>query len=465
VRTALEERASALLNKRAAPVILALGIFSAAVYAGLASAGDLREALPLYLTCHAALAAAMLVVWGIVARTGRGGAIVLGAALVFRLVAAYGTPSLSEDVYRYVWDGRVQLHGVHPYRFAPDDPALADLRDRDWESINHPEVRTIYPPLAQAFFLTVAAAGSGPVGFRLALACVDFAVVLALGWLLGRLGLPRDRIVLYAWNPLAVIEVAGSGHVEPLAVVCLLLAIGWIIDRREGLSTIALAASVHVKLIPLVLIPGFWRRFTPRARLLFPVVLLAGFLPLAIWGPWIGSGLFAYAERWEYNAFLYAGVEQVLQSMETGKLLKPWIDRLRPHLQSTPIPWEFVYAQVWPREIARITVVALVGCWALFLALNRRLELPRELLLVLGAMLLLSPVVHPWYLLWILPLAAAYLSWGWLIWGMTVPLAYLGNGSDVPWAVRCIEYLPPILVLLLGWRSARSGRRRPRPPA
>jgi len=459
VRTAQQERSESFLNNRATPLILALAVFSTAVYGALAAAGDLRGSLPLYLICHAGLSLVMLAAWGVLARTGRGGAIVLGAALVFRLIAALGAPSLSDDVYRYVWDGRVQTHGVHPYGHPPNDPALSQFRDRDWESINHPELRTIYPPLAQGFFFILAAVGAGPVGFRLALGCVDFAVVLALVSLLRRLGLPRARVVLYAWNPLAVVEVAGSGHVEPLAVVFLLLAAGWIMDRRDGLSTLALAASLHAKLLPAILIPGFWRHYSPRARLLLPFAVAAGFLPLAIWGPAIGAGLFAYAERWEYNAFFYSGIQRGLEALDVGNLLTPWIEGAERRFGATAVPWEFLYSHIWPRDVARLIVAGVVAGWALVLAFKGRLELPREILLVTGCLLLFSPVVHPWYLLWVLPFAVAYLSWGWLVWGFTIPLAYLGAGSDVPWGIRCVEYLPPLVILFVCWRKARARER------
>ena len=130
-----------------ARIILGLSAAAAAVYLFLALAGDLRIHPIPYLAAHAALVAAMLAAWRLVGHDHRSLSLALAAALLFRLVATAGAPSLSDDVQRYVWDGRVQLHGVHPYAHAPADEALAGLRDDGWKRINHPEVRTIYPPL------------------------------------------------------------------------------------------------------------------------------------------------------------------------------------------------------------------------------------------------------------------------------------------------------------------------------
>ena len=175
-------------------IILLLGAVTAGAYLALGLAGDLREHIAWFLASFAALTVLMLVAWRLVCRDPGSLSWAVGAALLFRIVAAMGEPALSDDVYRYVWDGRVQVHGVHPYRYAPSDPAVADLRDGSWEHINHPELKTIYPPAAQMVLLLLASIGAGPVGMKLFLGLVDFGVVLATGRLLRCAGLPRDRL-------------------------------------------------------------------------------------------------------------------------------------------------------------------------------------------------------------------------------------------------------------------------------
>jgi len=421
----LKQSGTGFDNARSARIILALAGLALPIYLALALSGDLRGHFELYLLGHGLLAASMLVAWRIARRDHRTLSLVLGAAVLFRLVAALGAPSLSDDVYRYVWDGRVQLHGVHPYEHAPSDPELGELRDENWELINHPELITIYPPLAEGFFLLLAAAGAGPVGFKLALGLLDFGVVLALGLLLRRMSLPPDRVVLYAWNPVAVLETAGSGHVEPLGVLLVVLAVIWIEDRRPRLSMLALAAAVHVKLLPALLLPTWLRRAWGVPVLVLALGLVIPALPYALTGPAVGAGLFAYAERWEHNAFFYAGLETLLPGPQA-------------------------------RETARLIMGFLVVAWAVFLAWGRRLAPARETLWVFGAVLLLSPTVHPWYVLWVLPFAAACLSPGWLLFGLLVPLAYVEVGGELPWAVKCVEYLPPLALMV--WGAIRAIR-------
>ena len=442
-------------NARRPGIILILGATCTGIYLALALAGDLREHVAWFLGTFAALSVAMVLAWRLVRGDPRSLTWAIGAALLFRIVAALGQPALSDDVHRYVWDGRVQWHGIHPYRFAPSDPALADLRDESWEQINHPEVKTIYPPAAQIVFLFLASLGAGPVGMKLFLGLVDFGVVLALARLLRRAGLPRDRLIWYAWNPLAVLETAGSGHIEPLGVLLVLLAAGWIIDRRIRVSTLALAASIQVKLLPLLLVPGHLKRSGKGAALLLVVAVVGLALPYALTGPPLGPGLYDYAGRWERNAFAYAGVQWIMERLDTGSLLKPAVASLQDRL-GAGFPWEFLYAHVWPRDMARLAVALAVAAWTFYTVMRRGLDPIHESMLLLGAVILLSPTVHPWYLLWILPLAAARLSWGWLLLCFTVSLAYCGGEGDVPWAVKCLEYLPPLCVMAV--HGIRSGR-------
>jgi hypothetical protein len=446
-------------NRSPARLILLLAVLSASIYLALAFAGDLRQRLPVFFVAHAALLAMMWLTRATISGRRAGFGFVIGAALVFRIVAAFGEPALSDDVYRYVWDGRVQLHGFHPYAHAPDDPALEELREAGWEKINHPQLKTVYPPLAQMLFLTLAALGAGPLGFRLVLGLIDFAVVLALAYLLRKLRLPRDRVVLYAWNPLAVLETAGSGHVEPLGIALVILAAAWIIDRRPGVSTLALGAAVHAKLAPLLLIPGYLRRYRMREVLLLALVLVGLILPYALTGPAVGAGLFAYAERWEFNSSAYSCVETLFQALHTGENLKPAIGWLQGILDLSWIPWDGVYRWAWPPYLARVVVGLALLVWVLRLTFKPGLDAARESFLVLAGLLVLSPTVHPWYVLWVLPFAATYLSWPWLAFAALVVLSYVGQGEALPWWVRWVEYLTLFGLLAGGAVKRRIDRR------
>lgn len=439
--------------------ILVLAAAALVIYAVLAGAGDLRERIALLLTSHGLLLGGMLLAYRWVGR-GRALRWAVGAALLFRLVSAAGAPALSDDVYRYVWDGRVQLHGTHPYAHSPLDPELEPLRDADWEKINHPELRTIYPPLSQVAFAGLAALGLGPTGFRVALGIADFGVVLLLLAWLRRRDLPQERVLLYAWNPLAVLETAGSGHVEPLGVLAVVAAAGWLAGRRNALAGGALACAIQIKLLPLVLVPGFILRTKWRGAVALVAVLVGLTLPYAVTGPAVGDGLFAYAERWEFNATLYTILEVGAERLAPVETLKASIGWLEQRIDAPAGVWAWLYGHVWPRELARLAAAALALVWTGWVVLRLRRPVAAEILLVFGGVLLLTPTLHPWYLLWVLPWAAVERSWPWLVLAAMIPLAYAVSG-DVPPALKLVEFLPP-LALAVALRvvpSARAGVR------
>lgn len=435
-------------NTRATFGILALGAVSAGCYAILASAESPRGAPATYLACVAVAGAAAWGAFRVRARVPAVGPLIWVGALLFRAIVAVGAPGLSDDVYRYVWDGRVQVAGFHPYAHAPDDPALAELRDADWESINHRELKTIYPPAAEALFALLARLGLGVHGFKAVFGLADILVVGVLARLLRRLGLPPERIVLYAWNPLAVLETAGSGHVEPVGACLLLLAGWWVLEKREGLAAGALALAVHTKVLPLVAVPLHFVRLGGR-RLLLPVFLVLPLLPYALGGPALGAGLGAYARRWEHNALVYPLLEAFLAWADTGPRLKPLVAWAAGMLPGAAFFWDELYHWVWPREIARALCAGAAAGWILWRCGRDRRDPLRAALPVLGAVLLLSPTLHPWYLLWVLPYAALLSSPFWLTFSATVHLAYLAPGGDVPWALRVVEYAVPVGVALL----------------
>jgi len=149
----------------------------------------------------------------------------LGLAAVFRALIFFAPPH-STDIYRYVWDGRVQAHGINPYRYIPDDPALAQLRD---EAI-HPNINrkeyapSLYPPTAQIVFWAATRISETVTAMKLVMLAFEALGIWAILRLLAVRGLPGPLVLIYAWHPLAIWEVAGSGHVDIVVIAFLLLA-------------------------------------------------------------------------------------------------------------------------------------------------------------------------------------------------------------------------------------------------
>lgn len=431
----------------AALVVLGLGILVlplAVLFGrGLAS---LTQFVSLFLVAFAFyLGACGLVlrvsVWG----TRLSLALIVGFALLFRAAMLFTTPALSDDIYRYVWDGRVTSHGINPYSYSPDSPALAFLRDRLWEGINHKHMKTPYPPLAQA---TLALAYWGSPDnlkpLQVAAAATDVLVIATLLALLRLRGLPGQRVLVYAWNPLTFVQFAHSAHNDPLMLWLLLAALWLTLSRRPYLGATALAGATLAKLVPLLAAPLLARRWGPRPALLFVLLLPVGYLPFLGDPQGVVQGIFYEAGDARFNESLFYVFARGL-----GLLVSS------------------------PEAAARTVTLALLGLWIVYLVLRPPGDPAggplRGAYLVLGAYLLLSPSVEPWYLAWVLPFLCFYLKagagrWpfaltpalGWLLLSGLVELTELTYGGASPrlWiVVRAVEYGP--LYLLLGMEVAR----------
>jgi alpha-1,6-mannosyltransferase len=248
--------------------------------------------------------------------------VIIGLGLVMRLMLVW-LPADSTDIYRYVWDGRVQNAGVNPYSLVPADPALTALRDSViYPNINRADyARTIYPPAAEMFFLVVTRVTESVVGMKVAMVSVETIGILVMLSLLRRWKQPLNRILLYIWHPLPVREFAGSGHIDVLAMTLMLLAILAAERKSPWLAGLALAAGSLVKYLPVVIAPAIWRRWDARMTLGF--LLSVGLLYL----PYLGAGskVFGFLPGYFDEEGLRAGSGIYLLSLISEiTVLPPW---------------------------------------------------------------------------------------------------------------------------------------------
>lgn len=241
-------------------------------YVGFNAGAGLFYAAALLLTCRQALPRRPALI------------VVLAAAAVMRALTAASPPLLSTDLYRYVWDGRVQAAGINPYVHLPADPALAALRDAGagpqaiYPNINRADTApTIYPPAAQAIFAAIGLSWPTIWGVKAAMLAFDALAVGAALLLLRAARLPPERVLIYAWNPLPVWEFAGGGHIDAAALALSALALLAAVRRRPAWAGAALALAVLCKLLPATLFPAIWRRWDLRTPLVCAAVIAAGY--------------------------------------------------------------------------------------------------------------------------------------------------------------------------------------------
>jgi alpha-1,6-mannosyltransferase len=381
-----------------------------------------------------------------VALTWRGGlsrrallAVFLVAALM-RLAVLLAPPYLSDDINRYVWDGRVEGHGINPYQYVPADPHLAPLRDETiFPHINRSDYApTIYPPVAEYIFFLGTRLGHSLTAMKATLLAFELAGVLLLLRLLGDWRLPRERILIYVWHPLTLWEFAGSGHVDAAIVTFVALAL-WA-RRREAawLTGSALAAAALVKFFPVVLFPALYRRWD------WKMPLAAAATVAVAYAPFMGAG----------NAvlgFLPGYLHE--EGLQSGAGFFLW------NLVSSVTPLEHTGPAVYLALAAALMLALAVR--ALFTAEDRYLG--SALTLAVAAMVLLSPH-YAWYFAWIVPLICFTPRASVLYLTVACPLLYFvpgggaleGARAPFEWAIY-----GPFAVLLAFelWRqrTARSG--------
>ena len=375
---------------------------------------------------------------------------------LFRATLLPRAPDLSDDLYRYAWDGRVAAAGISPYRFRPDAPQLSGVAPGLLARVGHRDVRTVYPPVSQAVFRLAAAAGPAtPMILKVCFASADLAVVA----LLAGSGAPAARwaAALYAFHPLAVTESAGQGHLDSLGIALLLAAAAFVRFRRPVAAGVAFALSVLTKYVSGAGLLVFARRGGARFTAAAAVVAALTWSAAAQPGASPGGDLSQYATRWEYNSVLYPAAVALMERTALPDRAKrafiSWKERLH-HPSWTQSVFPFFYAGFFARALLA-TLLAL----ALALVAWRARSVEGALLASLGALLVASPTLHPWYLLWVLPFAATRKEPGFLFLSFSVPVSYslLYPGGLPPGAVLAIEYVP--FLILLAVSAGRAARR------
>jgi hypothetical protein len=391
-------------------------------------------------------------------------AAILGFALAMRLLFLFQPPFLSDDIYRYVWDGLQTLQGHNPYSLTPATSAALDgAAAAILKRINHPEFFTIYPPSAQVVFASGALAGNW-IGMKAVLILLDLAACGVLIALLRAVGLPAWRSILYAWHPLPVIEIAWSGHIDGAAILFLLMALLFILRPRNAskpagsfsrpvsrgavsrplFGGMALAVSILTKLVPLIYLPLILSgAFAPVyvtlgiivAALALSVLFFPGILHMF-------TSLGIYLQHWEFANFGFRALRTFLGSGNAARMVLACL------LISAVA---FIVLNFRRQEARRPD--------------NAPLHLMESLYFITLAFLLLNPTLHPWYALYLaafLPFAAnpagLILSWAvFLSYHVMIRYAILGEWREND-VVAAAIWLSTALAAVSTWAATLSGR-------
>ncbi len=454
--------------------------------------------------------------------------VLLGSALAAQLILVFSPPVFSGDVYRYLLDGTMSVNGINPFAYAPDSPKIQDLIWELRANVNHAHLRTIYPPVAQGLFALNAWLGATVVGWKLmCLGAFSGAAVLMLRHLQRRAERCTHRreatadtaATLFFAHPLALIVVGGNGHVDTFGIAAVLGALLLLGRNAKGLAAVAVGIAASVKLFPITLV-GAWLGLRrpplqslptlgsdvtvppptrtnppPSIRTISPspasgggtgaegiaagiiafTVLVLSYLPLLSVGPKVLGSLGTYTAQWRFNA----GAADVMaltadHALEVAGVLEAWVSPRRTEAAERAdrpriYQGEPTFETWMTRRERADQAVRAVGLFTLLGVLGwiwvRRVDAATGMLAITMALFLTAPVVHPWYVFWVLALGIAAQNKAAQVWGATVLLTFwapahmqvTGEWVDPVW-VRGMEYVPVYGVLIWTMVAGTSPR-------
>jgi hypothetical protein len=341
-------------------------------------------------------------------------------ALAFRVPLVGPRVGPASDMVRYLWDGRVQTLGYSPYQVTPADPAMAATHTDETRDMPSRYARSPYPPAAQLFFRLVVTIHDSTRAMKIALTLCDVLTIVVLWRWLVVTGRPEWLALVYAWNPLVVLEIAHSGHVDALGALWIVASAYWLARRRTALAAIAFVLAVASKLLPIVLAPLYFGRIRMRDALAGGALLVVLYLTFSRGGTIQVGTIPSVIQNVRFNGELFRFVARLVGSPQraaavavaAGLLAAAWARwRLEP---ANPAAW------AWPMAIA----------------------------------LAFGPVIYPWYLLYVTPFLWTTSTLPLIAWTITVIPTYIvwdlafnhGARWAVPPKVMLIEYAIPLAV-------------------
>jgi alpha-1,6-mannosyltransferase len=347
-------------------------------------------------------------------------------ALAFRAPLVVPPVGPDSDMERYLWDGRLQIRGYNPYAMVPADPALAALHTDETRAMPSIRTRTPYPPAAQLFFRLVASIHDSTLAMKVALVLCDLLTMIVLWRWLVFTGRSEWLALAYAWNPLVVLEVAHSGHIDALGALWITASAYWLARRRTALASIAFVLAVATKLLPIVLVPLYWKRVRLRDAAAGSALLAALYVAFTTNGTLPLGAVPNVVAHIRFNGPLFRTI------MRAGN----------PQAAAVVAVALGMGAAMWARWKLDADDAAAWG-WPMAVALA------------------CAPVIYPWYLLYLTPFLFTAATLPLTAWTCTVLSTYVvwhiarqGGRWVVPTGLMWIEYGVP--AVLAAFQAVRS---------
>jgi alpha-1,6-mannosyltransferase len=322
-------------------------------------------------------------------------------------------PGPDDDVHRYVWDGRLQRLGYNPYIVVPSDPAAKGMHTPETRNLNNPDLPSPYPAGAQLFFRAVTAIQASTFALKEAFVVCEFAIVFVFLDVLRCTRQGAQLVLAYAWNPLLAIEVAGSGHIDIVGALLLLVSGAALMRRWRTTAAVALGLAIAVKFLPVVLLPLYWKRVRIRDGALAAALVALLYVPFLNHGRIPIGSLGTYVQNFRFNGPVFAALDRVAPpqllaglAVLVGLVTATWLRRRRAAPEWSPDQF------AWP----------------------------------MAACLLCAPVVFPWYLVWLLPFLTSASTLLIILWTVSIIPVY------VQWHLRALGHpwgALPVWVMVL----------------
>ena len=406
--------------------------------------------------------------------SGRTLAILLGLGLVLRALWFGSTPIYEDDFYRYFWDGNLIVSGYSPYVTAPADalppilpaniggstleqdgidPELQAIKENGpVERVAYPYVKTIYPPIAQAFFALSQLASHWDLdAWRLILLIFDGLSLWFLLRLVRRFKKPDWSVMIFWLNPLLITETMNAGHMDILLLPFLISAVLLVLNARRKTAALSLVGAVGVKLWPIILAPLLFANYLKapikhfKSAILVALILVG--VSLSVLYPQLAArfepdtGIAAYSANWQTNSFLFGYIDDMFAVAFDDN--------------------DGTYA----RMLVFMGILGLIFFKSLKVDLSKPETLTKSLLVVSASLFLLSPTGYPWYLIWIIPWLVLHPSPALLLLTVTLPLYDLryplslgADGNLFDDLIVPIEFAPSVLWIAIDFVKSLKGK-------